>query len=99
MSSTHCFLRTENRSIGHGVVRLRILNEPYILNASVTLISIARTRNFIMYTLGSFSRKRSHAHYYLLTVNQMLVKPDREKSDFVTVMHSKRSRFCMHVAH
>ena len=29
MSSTHCFLRTENRSIRHGVVRLGICNYPY----------------------------------------------------------------------
>ena len=46
MSSTHYFLRTENRSICHGS---EFLNN----------ISIARAGNFIMYVAAPFSWKQS----------------------------------------
>ena len=50
MSSTHCFLRTENRSICHGDV------------SSEFLISV-RTGNFMLYALGHYSNKKFKKNY------------------------------------
>ena len=69
MSSTHCFLRTENRSICHKVVRLFSQRKRYI--------SIACTGNFIMYALGPFSRKRSH----LITSSSNMSERSRVSKD------------------
>ena len=57
MSSAHCFLRTENRSICRRVVRSELISHTF---QRKRYISIARTGNSIMYALGPFSRKRSH---------------------------------------
>ena len=76
MSSTHCFLRTENRrSICHGVARLgivlKISHTFQIDNARVTILSTART---IMYALGPFSRKRSHIIPGTSVLSSLLLK-------------------------
>ena len=57
MSSTHCFLRTDDRSICHGSYNAssEFLNSHTFRRKRN--ISIARTGNVIMYVLGPFSRK------------------------------------------
>ena len=85
MSSTHCFLRTENRSIRHGVVR----SEFVISHTSQRkrYISIVRTGNFIMYALGPFSRKRSQ----ILNLNDLLKGSDIKRTSMRTVLLKGRS--------
>ena len=51
MSSTHCSLRTANRSICHGVVRRCVFFFFLIKVSTRAFISIVRTGNFIMYAL------------------------------------------------
>ena len=57
-STTHCFSRTENRSIFRGVV----IGSEFIISHTFQrkrCISIAHTGNFILYALGPLSRKQS----------------------------------------
>ena len=58
MSSTHCFLRIENRS-------MELKGAEFLISHTFELkryISIARIGNIIIYTLGPFSQKRSHKY-------------------------------------
>ena len=61
MSSSHCFLCNENRSICHGVVRAK-----FLISQRKCYIPIAHTGNFIMYALSPISWKRhAHVHMYM----------------------------------
>ena len=63
MSSTHCFLRTENRSICHGVV-----SSEFLINHTFQrkrYISIARTGHFI---IDAETIPYEHLNYALLCI-------------------------------
>ena len=55
MNSTHCFLRTENRSV------IELYGSEFLISHTFQHKSIARTGNFLdVYAIGPFSRKRFH---------------------------------------
>ena len=64
MSSTHCFLCTENRRICHGAVSSAFL---------ISHTCIAHTGNFIMYVLGPFSQKQSHICNQIYNKNEQTI--------------------------
>ena len=88
MSSTHCFLRTENRSICHGLHGSEVLISHTCTFQRKRYMS---TGNFMMYALGLFAESPIYCV-------DLKVNPNSGVLDFVSVSISHERDLCRSVS-